>query len=80
MSEVNGGGAGAAFRRTDRTDAPYYLARYTERRSLQASAQAAPPVEQDADLPLYLRRFRERGNRARGQSSNRRVQHAEADG
>jgi len=66
MSEVNGGRtepAGAAFRRTDRTDAPYYLARYSERRSLQASAQATTPVEQDADLPLYLRRFRERGSR-----------------
>jgi broad specificity phosphatase PhoE len=64
MSEENGGRsapAGAAFRRTDRTDAPYYLARYSERRSLQASAQAATPLEQDADLPLYLRRFRERG-------------------
>ena len=67
MSEVNGGRsepAGAAFRRTDRTDAPYYLARYSERKSLQASGQAVTPIEQDADLPLYLRRFRERGGKA----------------
>ena len=32
MAADNGGGSGPAFRRTDRTDAPYYLARYTERR------------------------------------------------
>ena len=28
-----------AFRRSDRTDAPYYLARYTERRGLAQSEQ-----------------------------------------
>ncbi len=46
------------FRRTDRTDAPHYLAAYAARRA------AARPVEADdgtdADLPLYLRRFRAR--------------------
>ena len=65
MSEENGerpAPAGTAFRRTDRTDAPYYLARYAERRELKQAAQSASPAEADADadLPLYLRRFRER--------------------
>jgi len=53
-----------AFRRTDRTDAPYYLARYTERRGLEQSVKAGSPAEADEDLPLYLRRFRERGTEA----------------
>ena len=50
-----------AFRRTDRTDAPYYLARYTERRGLEQSAPSSSSSGADEDLPLYLRRFRERG-------------------
>ncbi|HJY73105.1 MAG TPA: histidine phosphatase family protein, partial [Streptosporangiaceae bacterium] len=71
MSETNGNSpaaAGSAFRRTDRTDAPYYLARYAERRGLKQAAQPASPTEADADseLPLYLRRFRERGAQAQG--------------
>jgi broad specificity phosphatase PhoE len=64
VSEENGGKSAtgaAAFRRTDRTDAPYYLARYSERKSLRAARQAATTAEPDASLPLYLRRFRERG-------------------
>ena len=64
MSEENGGKAAPgtpAFRRTDRTDAPYYLARYAERKSRQASLPAVTDPGADADLPLYLRRFRERG-------------------
>ena len=73
MSEENGerpAPAGTAFRRTDRTDAPYYLARYAERRGLKQAAQSASPAEADADadLPLYLRRFRERAGSAQGQS------------
>jgi broad specificity phosphatase PhoE len=46
---------GAAFRRTDRTDAPHYLARYSQRHS-----QPAAPADDDGDgsVPLYLRRFR----------------------
>lgn len=42
------------FRRTDRTDAPLYLSRYTSRR------EAGQPAESDDDpsVPLYLRRFR----------------------
>ena len=67
MAEENGGSSapgGSAFRRTDRTDAPYYLARYSERKSLRAASYAATAPEQDADLPLYLRRFRERGSKA----------------
>jgi broad specificity phosphatase PhoE len=43
------------FRRTDRTDAPLYLARYTNRQPVEA-ADAAP----DDGTPLYLRRFRAR--------------------
>jgi broad specificity phosphatase PhoE len=45
---------GPTFRRTDRTDAPLYLSRYTNRR--------AEPVREGVDdgTPLYLRRFRDR--------------------
>jgi broad specificity phosphatase PhoE len=51
-------GIGETFRRTDRTDAPLYLARYSERRARHDAA----PVEGDGDesVPLYLRRFRDR--------------------
>ena len=63
MAETEKNGPAPAFRRTDRTDAPYYLARYTERRGLEQSARAVSPAEADEDLPLYLRRFRERGAR-----------------
>ena len=71
MTDENGDGpapAGPAFRRTDRTDAPYYLARYAERRGLKQAAQSASTTEADADagLPLYLRRFRERGAQNQG--------------
>ena len=45
------------FRRTDRTDAPLYLARYTARTKARAPGPAA---DDDAGTPLYLRRFRER--------------------
>jgi broad specificity phosphatase PhoE len=45
------------FRRTDRTDAPLYLARYTERRSRPAPEEEAGESE---SVPLYLRRFRDR--------------------
>lgn len=75
MTDENGDGpapAGPAFRRTDRTDAPYYLARYAERRELKQAAQSASTAEADADadLPLYLRRFRERGaQNERGQGA-----------
>lgn len=44
--------------RTDRDDAPLYLARYLERQ-----ARSGAPAEEavgDEDVPLYLRRFRER--------------------
>ena len=40
MTETDEQGPAPAFRRTDRTDAPYYLARYTERRGLKQSAPA----------------------------------------
>jgi broad specificity phosphatase PhoE len=43
------------FRRTDRTDAPLYLSRYTNRQRVDPSD--APP---DDGTPLYLRRFRDR--------------------
>ena len=45
------------FRRTDRTDAPHYLARYSERRARTAPGR---PDEDDPTVPLYLRRFRDR--------------------
>ena len=61
MTAENGERSAPAFRRTDRTDAPYYLARYTERAGLKQSAPAASRTDADEDLPLYLRRFRERG-------------------
>ena len=61
MTAENGERSAPAFRRTDRTDAPYYLARYTERAGLKRSSPAASPTDADEDLPLYLRRFRERG-------------------
>ena len=75
MTESNGGSSvpgGSAFRRTDRTDAPYYLARYAERRGLKQAAQSASPTETDADadLPLYLRRFRERAESGQGQAAS----------
>jgi broad specificity phosphatase PhoE len=67
VSEDNGGGPAtppAAFRRTDRTDAPYYLARYSERKTPRAARRPTTEAGADADLPLYLRRFRERGTKA----------------
>ena len=67
MSEENGerpAPAGTAFRRTDRTDAPYYLARYAERRGLKQAAQAASPTEADrrgpAAVPAKVPRARRR--------------------
>jgi broad specificity phosphatase PhoE len=44
------------FRRTDRTDAPLYLARYAQRQE----RTEAPAAGEDESLPLYLRRFRAR--------------------
>jgi broad specificity phosphatase PhoE len=64
------------FRRTDRTDAPHYLARYTARRSRGAATAAAATAASadggtatvtepdDASTPLYLRRFRARADEA----------------
>ena len=43
MTAENGEGSAPAFRRTDRTDAPYYLARYTERAGLKRSSPASSP-------------------------------------
>ncbi|HCB06437.1 MAG TPA: histidine phosphatase family protein [Nocardioides sp.] len=52
---------GETFRRTDRTDAPHYLARYTERRS---RTEPEPTPDDDPSVPLYLRRFRDRHDEA----------------
>ena len=55
------------FRRTDRTDAPHYLARYSERRATtvtRGSGTPPPPGADDANTPLYLRRFRDRQDSA----------------
>jgi hypothetical protein len=43
------------FPRTERDEAPLYLARYLERQ-----AKAREPEPEDEDTPLYLRRFRQR--------------------
>ncbi len=59
--------------RTDRDEAPLYLARYHERQARQAADQAhnGQPGTTDADpaddpsTPLYLRRFRDRSDRPR---------------
>lgn len=45
--------------RTDRPDAPAYLARYLERRERSGAAPSDTGAVDDA-IPLYLRRFRER--------------------
>lgn len=50
--------AGPTFRRTDRTDAPLYLSRYTAR-THRANPGRPDPTDDEA-TPLYLRRFRER--------------------
>jgi broad specificity phosphatase PhoE len=47
------------FRRTDRTDAPLYLARYTERQR-NATVGDSSDGSDDPATPLYLRRFRDR--------------------
>jgi broad specificity phosphatase PhoE len=52
-------------RRTERTDAPMYLGRYQERQRRTASdaaevAEGTTSARTDADVPLYLRRFRAR--------------------
>src|SRR5205807_9022877 len=60
LAEVRGGNGQSdrpALPRTERTDAPLYLARYLERQAGQAAQDAAPP---DDAAPLYLRRFRQR--------------------
>ncbi|MET0740764.1 MAG: histidine phosphatase family protein [Candidatus Nanopelagicales bacterium] len=64
------------FRRTDRTDAPYYLARYAERRA--QPGQSGQPTHDDESLPLYLRRFRERQAQSAGTRPSTRL--LEVDG
>jgi broad specificity phosphatase PhoE len=74
VSEQNGNGERPpgeparpqATRRTDRTDAPLYLARYQERQRRGGGGPAGdgasePADPADAGTPLYLRRFRARG-------------------
>ena len=60
-SKAGGGTPRPGFRRTDRTDAPLYLSRYTER---LAREEEAPADGDDAATPLYLRRFRSRADAA----------------
>lgn len=47
-----------ALPRTERTEAPLYLARYLERQARRRAGEPEPEV--DERTPLYLRRFRER--------------------
>ncbi|HEV2870565.1 MAG TPA: hypothetical protein VG409_04000, partial [Actinomycetota bacterium] len=51
-----------ALPRTERPDAPLYLASYQRRRARAAAPEAGPGAAEEADsaTPLYLRRFRER--------------------
>jgi broad specificity phosphatase PhoE len=56
--------ASPVFRRTDRTGAPHYLARYNERLRQQRETSAAAVSENDDEIPLYLRQFRARRNGA----------------
>lgn len=46
--------------RTERNDAPLYLARYLERRAREERPRHRGDSHEDGHLPLYLRRFRER--------------------
>jgi broad specificity phosphatase PhoE len=54
-----GNGQPPRLRRTDRDEAPLYLARYLERQARPAGA-TDDADETDEQTPLYLRRFRER--------------------
>lgn len=56
---ANSNGERPPLRRTDRDEAPLYLARYFERQSRHAGPAAEEGADSD-DTPLYLRRFRER--------------------
>jgi broad specificity phosphatase PhoE len=54
-------GARPALRRTDRDEAPMYLAKYLERQARNDAADADDePTEDPEGTPLYLRRFRSR--------------------
>jgi broad specificity phosphatase PhoE len=75
------GEASPVFRRTDRTDAPLYLSRYTARaaegRAQHSGTTQTPTADDDASTPLYLRRFRARPT---AQSSPSRAAVLEVDG
>ena len=55
-------GSTPVFRRTDRTDAPLYLSKYTARRERVEPGRPAP--QPDDGTPLYLKRFRDRQDAA----------------
>ncbi|MDQ3944304.1 MAG: histidine phosphatase family protein [Actinomycetota bacterium] len=59
-SGTGNGGPGGRLPRTERYEAPLYLARYLERQARQRPGgdDDGPPA--DENVPLYLRRFRER--------------------
>jgi broad specificity phosphatase PhoE len=52
--------ADVSLPRTERRDAPLYLARYLERRARESGAEPPGDPPGDPAEPLYLRRFRER--------------------
>jgi len=56
------------FPHTDRYEAPQYLARYLERRARQGAGDNGAGGDDDG-VPLYLRRFREREQRATAPSA-----------
>ena len=69
-----------AFRRTDRTDAPYYLARYAERRGLKQAGSVREPRrggrERPAPVPAPVPRARRaRARRSRPARGGRRALH-----
>jgi broad specificity phosphatase PhoE len=60
MSADNGNGQRPSLRRTDRDEAPLYLARYFERQARSGSGYGESGEAGDDGTPLYLRRFRQR--------------------
>lgn len=73
----NGRGADVPLPRTERHEAPLYLARYQQRQARDRERASGEPVSDDEqDIPLYLRRFRARRRDQTGPDEHR---HRETD-
>jgi broad specificity phosphatase PhoE len=59
-NSTGNGGSGGSLPRTERYEAPLYLARYQERQAARQAAGDDDGAPADDTIPLYLRRFRER--------------------